>query len=445
MNWRRLKKSWRGEPDVTCRSEEVADIIERMPEKFGRWVSLSVVFFSMMLLLFGWLIKYPDVVSGTIEITSNVSPVKLVANTSGKLLLSGYGQQDLVTEGACIGEIENPARTEDVALISGLLRQMVPDAIPRIEIHRLFPEKVTLGDLNLKYYSFLTALKTYCEYRESNVYEQQQQTLTDEIQGKRRLKEETEQVLRTAEEYLSLSEKWYDRYCSMNEEVVSTYEYEVDRNRMEYLSHKQSEQNLRKELVSVQIQITDSENRLLQTGIEKKDKERQLQLELLSSYHDLTDNIKQWEDRYLFKAPFAGKVEYLSFWVDNQYISAGTEVFSIVPGANKPVGQMLLPASGAGKVKVGQKVAVKLTNYPYTEFGYIDGKVQSISLVTQPYDTGTKMIDAYLVLVEMYRGLTTNYGEELDFQYTTGGTADIIVKDRRLIARLFDNLKSRTK
>jgi len=106
---------------------------------------------------------------------------------------------------------------------------------------------------------------------------------------------------------------------------------------------------------------------------------------------------------------------------------------------------MLLPASGAGKVRAGQKVAVKLSNYPYTEFGYIEGKVQSISLVTQPYDTGTKMIDAYLVLVEMYRGLTTNYGEELDFQYTTGGTADIIVKDRRLIARLFDNLKSRTK
>ncbi|MDR3061752.1 MAG: hemolysin D, partial [Dysgonamonadaceae bacterium] len=42
-------------------------------------------------------------------------------------------------------------------------------------------------------------------------------------------------------------------------------------------------------------------------------------------------------------------------------------------------------------------------------------------------------------------GLTTNYGELLDFRYELGGTADIIVKDRRLIERLFDNLRYRTK
>ncbi|MDR0505267.1 MAG: hypothetical protein LBH32_00395 [Dysgonamonadaceae bacterium] len=44
---------------------------------------------------------------------------------------------------------------------------------------------------------------------------------------------------------------------------------------------------------------------------------------------------------------------------------------------------MLLPASGAGKVKIGDKVAIKLENYPYKEFGYIEGKVKSLSLVSQ--------------------------------------------------------------
>jgi len=41
--------------------------------------------------------------------------------------------------------------------------------------------------------------------------------------------------------------------------------------------------------------------------------------------------------------------------------------------------------------------------------------------------------------------LTTNYGETLDFRHEIGGTADIVVKERRLIQRLFDNLKYRTR
>ena len=54
-------------------------------------------------------------------------------------------------------------------------------------------------------------------------------------------------------------------------------------------------------------------------------------------------------------------------------------------------------------------------------------------------------IETYLINVELPNGLTTNYEETLDFKYELGGTADIIVKDRRLIERLFDNLRYRTK
>lgn len=374
-----------------------------------------------------------------------MSPVKLVANTSGKIQLAGFAAQDSVSENDCIAVIQNPAKTEDVFLISNLLKQLNPNDISNPEIRHVFPEKIVLGELNLKYYTFLTALKNSCEYPEQNVFEQQQQSLADEIQWKKRILKETGNVLKTLRENLEISQKWYDKYSSLNNELVTTYEYEVDKNKMDYLSIKQNEQNLLKETVSIEMQIVDTENRLLQIGIEKKEKERQMLLDLLVACQDLSDNIKQWEEKYLFKAPFDGKVEFLSFWINNQFIQAGTEVFSIVPKENAPAGQMLLPASGAGKVKTGDKVAIKLENYPYTEFGYIEGRVKSISLVTQQYDTGKSKIDAYLVLVDMSQGLTTNYGEVLDFQYKIRGSADIIVKDRRLIERLFDNIKSKTK
>jgi len=96
-------------------------------------------------------------------------------------------------------------------------------------------------------------------------------------------------------------------------------------------------------------------------------------------------------------------------------------------------------------VKLGSRVVVKLDNYPYTEFGSIEGTVSSISLLAEPQKTEQSVIETYLLIVDLPKGLTTNYGETLDFRYEIGGTADIVVNERRLIERLFDNLKYRTK
>ena len=221
--------------------------------------------------------------------------------------------------------------------------------------------------------------------------------------------------------------------------------HDVDNILNDFLSAKLNYQNLKKENASIQLQIAENEYQLNRLEIEQNEKDSQLQMELLTTYYDLRDNLKVWENKYIFKAPFTGKVEFLNFWVDNQFIQSGEEVFSIIPPQNITVGQMLLPASGAGKVKNGSNVIIKLNNFPYTEFGSITGTVASISLITKEQKAQESSIDSYLITVDLPQGLKTNYGEVLEFQYELGGIADIIIRDRRLIERLFDNLKSRVK
>ena len=252
---------------------------------------------------------------------------------------------------------------------------------------------------------------------------------------------ETEKALSISNDNLDITEKWFKKYSSLNKEIVTTYDLEVDRSKAEYLSAKQSNQNLVKEIASIRMQIAESRNRLSQLAVEKHVEERRMHLELLSSYHELNDQMKQWEQTYVFKAPFDGQVEFLKFWTNGQFVQAGENVFGIVPKENKILGQVLLPAMGAGKVKEGSRVSIKLDDYPYAEFGSIQGTVKSISLITNEYKTSQSSINTYLVLVDMPDGLITNYGDKLDFKYEIGGQADIIVKDRRLIERLFDNLK----
>jgi multidrug resistance efflux pump len=427
------------------RSEEIIDIVDRMPMTFGRWVAMSVVVFSVLLAVFGWIIKYPDTVTGYIRINSTSAPVKLVAGVSGNIRLESFQARDEIKKGEFIAVIENSALTTDVRRINSLTGRFDPHAVITDSIQRMFPEKVSLGDLNIKYYAFLSALKNQYDHINDNVFEKQRISLSDNIRGRQILLNESEQLLQITREKLEISRKWLEKYASLNKDEIITYEFELDRSRSDYLSSKQEEQNLQKEISGINMQIVENQNQINRLDVEQKEKERALRMDLLASYHDLCDNIKVWEQKFVFKAPFDGKVEYLKFLTENQFVQAGEEIFGIVPEETNIFGQVLLPSAGAGKVKLGSKVKVKLDNYPHIEYGTVDGFVESVSLLSQPQKTGQNQVETYLITVDLPEGLTTNYGETLDFLFEIGGSADIIVKERRLVERLFDNLKYRTK
>src|SRR5699024_9628688 len=97
----RIKKYDSGE-----NSEEVQDIIERMPTKFGWWITGIVLFIVALLLFFGWKVRYPDVVTGSVVITTTVSPIKLVAKKAGKLQLRIPESQTVVEEGDIVAYIQ---------------------------------------------------------------------------------------------------------------------------------------------------------------------------------------------------------------------------------------------------------------------------------------------------------------------------------------------------
>lgn len=448
MNW--IQKHWFNSPHSTSsyrnqKSEEINDIVNKMPMVFGRWVAIGMAIFTLLFLLLGWIIKYPDTVVGQIKINSQYATIRLVANTSGSLHLFTHKAQVQIQKGDYIAIIQNPAITEDVRKIIGLISHFNPSKECSADKLRLFPDKVSLADLNLKYYTFLSALKTQCDYENENIYEKQKGTLLNDIKWKETLIDEATKMLDITQERLEISKKWLDKYISLDSAKIATYEYEVDQVKNNYLSIKQEVQNIIKDIAAIQMQITANFGQLKKLETEKKEKERNMKLDLLSSFHDLNDNIKAWEQKYVFKAPIDGHLEYLQFLSDGKFIEAGEEVFGIIPQESNIYGQVSLPAKGAGKVKIGSRVAIKLDNYPYIEYGSIEGWVTSISLVTQPQKVAEKTVETYLININLPNGLKTNYGEVLDFKSDLGGTADIIVKERRLIERLFDNLKYKTR
>jgi len=426
-------------------SPEIIDIIERMPTSFGRRVAFAVIIFSIIVLIFSWIVKYPDTVMGAIKISSGTPPVKLVANTTGNISLLMPNVITKVVKDDYIAIIHNSAIVEDVIRVKAMLSAFDPNDVDFSYTAETFPNKVSLGELNLKYYTFLSALKNISDYNHDNIFERQRVGIVDAISGMEIMRDETKNALDIISQKLEISRKWNDKYISLNKNRVATYEYEIDRTHNELLAMQQEETSMRMELAKLHMQIYDNRNRLAQLGVEQHEKERQLHLDILTSYHDLCDNIKAWEQQYVLKAPFEGMLEYAKFITDNQYVQAGEELFCVIPRESEMTGQVILPSIGAGKIKVGNKATIRLDDYPYMEYGAVEGIVKTISIVPQTQLTEQNKINTYMITVDLPEKLRTNYGQELQFKPNMAGTADIIVNDRRLIERLFDNLRYKTR
>ena len=85
-------------------------------------------------------------------------------------------------------------------------------------------------------------------------------------------------------------------------------------------------------------------------------------------------------------------------------------------------------------MKVGQKVNIKLDNYPYLEYGTLIGTVANIAPVS--------IDNNYFVEIDLPEGLKTNYNKVLPLSYQLQGNAEIITENIRLIERLLQPLKT---
>jgi hypothetical protein len=94
----------------------------------------------------------------------------------------------------------------------------------------------------------------------------------------------------------------------------------------------------------------------------------------------------------------------------------------------------VIPASGFGKIEIGQQVNIKLSGFPYMQYGVLKGRIYSLSQV--PGEGG------FSADIELTEGMTSTYREKIRFIHQMDGTADIITRETRLINKFISPLRS---
>jgi len=428
---------------VTNRIEEIQDIIERMPRNTGRLVVWIVLGLAILLLLFGWLIKYPEMAKGSITISAKISPVKLVSKTSGKLKLLKCKTEDYVREGEIFALIESSADLHDILTIDSLLKNFNPEKSIDKDILSQFPRNLNLGEMTEIYFRFLNALELKVRFPANNNYQFQKEDNKLAIQSQNEILKHLDSLNLIKEKRKKIVNNLLQKDSLQYYQIKGIAETEFEKTKLDYYNSLENSLTIQKDITNTKNQVKVLNNKYNQLNLDQESYGQKNGIDLVSSCGTLKYGVRQWLMNNTFKAPFSGKLEFLDFWKQNDFVESGRELFSILPEKNYLEGNVYLPISGAGNVKVGQHVNIKLDNFPFNQYGIINGNVKSVSLLAckKVNLSENQSTYAYLVTVELPNNLTTNYGTNLGFQYEIKGVAEIITDKRRLIERLFDNLK----
>ena len=414
------------EKEIELRSEEVQEILTRVPHWMIRWGSVVVLIIVLSLFFVSWLVKYPDVITTQIVITTNTPPEKLVAKVSGKIEAILVNDKATVYENTPLAVIENSANYKDVFLLKSMVDTIAIDnnklPFEKLKMAQLgevesyfavFQKESIADDLNAK-------LQPYQVEGTAQSYES--------IELKERLRLlESQRSNNQAELVLQKSD--LDRHEGLFKKgIIATQE--LEKHKLTYLQVERNYKSLLSTISQLKSAINELNKNSKTTRINESKENVNLERNVIQSFYGLKKAIRDWELNYVLRSSIEGKVSFLQLWAPNQTVNAGDNVFAVIPTNEKGyIGKVKAPAQNSGKIKINQLVNIRLANYPDREFGIIKGSIKAISLT--PDKDGNVLID-----VSLPKGLKTSYQKPIVFQQEMSGTADIITEDLRLLERL---------
>lgn len=418
-------------------SEEIQEIMGRIPGWIIRW-GISVIFtLFVVLLLISVFFRYPETISSSIVITTLNPPSDLIARSTGKIEYLLVGNQQDVKQNDIVAVLFNTADYRSVLK----LEQLLMDSVKSIDASNaiLAEDMGQLGELQPYYSSLKKSSQAYAHYMQMQAIPLQQQHIKNQISmlGKSIETRNIQLKILQKDKNYELGNIKRDSIL-FNARAITEVEYETSQQKL--LQKELSVANQQDALVSAQSEVLNLQKQLTDLTIQYDNEVTDFQLQFEEQKNLLLAQIKLWKDNYILSVPNDGKITFTKYWSVNQNVTAGDRLATLVPKDSlQIIGRMTIPSAGFAKVKIGQQVNVKLSGFPYMEYGLLKGRLASLSSVPE---IDASKNEGYIAEVLFPNGLISSYKNKFRFIQQMDGTAEIITKDTRLIERFLQPLKS---
>ena len=420
---------------VELRSEEVQDILGHIPHWIVRWGMFLILFSIVIILVGSWFIKYPYIISSAIYVTTENPPARIVARTNGRIESLFVKDNETINSGQILALIENTSKFDEVLKVEVLLDSFRNHLqLSEQDLLIRFPENTSLGEIQPSYASFLKYYEDMKNFIDLNYHDQKIKSMHNEIERNKSYSLTLKKQSNIIQGEENLVRRQFNRDSMLFKQGVIP-EADFEKSKSALLQKQRAYEESRSIIVNNEIQISKLEQMILDLQLQKSQESSKLQLSIIEAYDNLMSTIASWEKKYILRSNIDGRVSFTGIWSVNQNIREGELVMTLIPKTTGDIiGKVELQSTGAGKVKVGQRVNVKFANYPYMEYGTVKGEIASIS--------GVANDNAYSVLVHFPEGLKTTYNTKIDFAQDMRGQVEIITDEVRLLERITNPVKA---
>ncbi len=420
---------------IELHSEEIREILGHVPHWIIRWGLLMFLISFLLIIIGSWIFKYPDILKAEIFITAENPPYQVIARSDGRIEHLFVKDNEDIKRDQILALIENPSVFEDVIILkSGLDSFRINNNSSINEYLHHFSQNLVLGDLQSYYANFLKLFEDINKFILLDYHNQKIASLEQEIHKYENYSQRLriQNYILVQEEKLSLNQLNRDSILFI-QGLIPEADYEKTKSIL-----LQKRFNLEQSLITLasnDIEVSKLEQQILDLRLQRNQEKNKLELAMNEAYDNLLAQISLWEQKYVMQSPVQGVVSFTRIWSENQNVRNGDVVMSVIPkDQGEVIGKINLPVAGSGKVKPGQSVNIKFSNFPHIEYGMVRGTIRSISLVAQD--------KLYSAVVQLNEGLRTNYGITLDFNQDMHGIAEIITDDKRLLERVVYPIKA---
>jgi len=362
-----------------------------------------------------------------LRITTNNAPRVVINKTSGNLVKIKVKEGEEVEAGEVLGYMESTADHDQVLQLLHLLTEIRNESdVDTKKLNELTtPTDLKLGELQGAYQDFYQGYLSYQSVKEGGISLKRRKILEQEMANIQQQNVLAQQTRKLQGKEIELAQEEYEKYKILSERKVIS-PMELQRQEALLLAKLQA-------LPQSENTILNNQAASLARSKELAELDNQIEEEkkkFVQSMNSLISEVENWKQQYVLSSPSKGRVIYGSVLQENQYLMQSSEIFYIYSETSNYFGEMYLPQRDFGRIKNDQDVLIKVRSYPYEEYGFLRGKIASIS------DIPVKD-SVFLSKVEILR---TAQDSVIKLRPGTLADADVITDDQTILYRIWKNV-----
>lgn len=411
----------------------IQNIFGKPPGWLVNWGITAAFIFLGVCLGIAAFVKYPDKLVMPAKLFTENPPVEIVCKLNAEIDSIYIKDKSPAKRGDVLLKFRSTVDDRDLKELYSFF-----DSLESIEyipdyLHSAIPKGLNLGAMSTSYTSLVQQFEEFQLFLRQSAVFVKIKALSNEIEQIKRLNQSLTKQENFFEKDVALTEKDFGRHTILREQGVIA-DLEKEKAESKILNEKRNLEAFRSQKLNNEVRIEQLRSQIAELTADRSTGVSTRIFSIHQMKEKIINEIKEWEELHILKAPFDANVSYAKYLAKNQFVKAGDIILTCIPQntGNSYIAQGKLPLKAAGTLQVGQSAILELESYPSTQYGVIQAKVANFSTIPNE--------DSYLVGLELPMPFVTTYKKEIPQNQNLTANVTIQTKEYSLLNRLFQNV-----